>query len=182
MHMLATLFRSKLVLCIKSQWNTLNFPLITWLKCEDVPKSFQVLIRLFFLPDNKHSFRGHQGVTSQPGLLCFCQRPVEPSQVNAAAMFRSFNPLLTGFPSWMCWDVCVPGRPSWFCLCPWWTRGSRSCCAAPSSTASSVSFTSTRKVRGRLSQPCCPPPLTVRFLFTSFMGWLVTNYDTSKKQ
>ncbi|MEQ2196302.1 hypothetical protein XENOCAPTIV_008709, partial [Xenoophorus captivus] len=29
----------------------------------------------------KHSFRGYQGLTGQPGLLCFCQCPVKPSKV-----------------------------------------------------------------------------------------------------
>lgn len=34
-----------------------------------------------YLSDYQHCIGGHQGLTGQPGLLCFCQRSVKPTKV-----------------------------------------------------------------------------------------------------
>lgn len=45
------------------------------------------------------------------------------------------------------------------CSCPWSTKGSRLCCAAPCSTVSSASYIKTRKDKERLWPPFCLPLL-----------------------
>lgn len=154
----------------------MHFSLIIYHICVDVAAE---LCKVFlpFLSDHQHCIRSHQGLTGQPGLFCISQRPLKPAEVGQPPI---------KLPSWNAFphrrltllsSRLFAGQPSWCFSCPWWTRGSPLCFAAPSFTASSVSSTKTRKARGRLWPRCCPPPsmvsdtglITMRCLWTVVM-------------